>query len=193
MNHFRKLLICSFLAGILAVSVFMVSWTPFGQPSDSAEKNYAEYCASCHGDKLESFVDRKWIYGNSWNEVLTAIKYGYPDDGMSAYDTTFTEKELQELTDFVLTGIEEFTLKDFEEKPDFSGVVKTELLDLRLDTVVTGLDVPWGLGFLPEGQMLISDRGGRDDNHEQKGFCKDFGCSRGGGRFSLTGRGCVRA
>ena len=51
-------------------------------------------------------------------------------------------------------------------------MVKTELLDLRLDTVVTGLDVPWGLGFLPEGQMLISDRGGKlyrmDEDKELK-------------------------
>lgn len=32
--------------------------------------------------------------------------------------------------------------------------------ELAIDTVVTGLDVPWGLGFLPDGSAVIT---GRDD------------------------------
>lgn len=32
---------------------------------------------------------------------------------------------------------------------------------LRIDAVVTGLDEPWALGFLPDGAMLVSERAGR--------------------------------
>ena len=127
----------------------------------NAEANYKTYCANCHGENLKSFIDREWIYGNSWNEVFQGIKYGYPDDGMSAYDTTFTDKEIAELTDFILGGIENLTSESFKEKPDFSGVIESEDLDFRLETVVEGLGIPWGLAFLPNGDMLVTERSGK--------------------------------
>lgn len=33
--------------------------------------------------------------------------------------------------------------------------------DLKLDTIVTGLNVPWGLEWLPDGDMLITERPGK--------------------------------
>lgn len=39
-------------------------------------------------------------------------------------------------------------------------VIKSEKLTFTVDTVVSGLKVPWGLAFLPNGDMLIADRSG---------------------------------
>lgn len=132
-----------------------------GENFKSPEANYQEYCASCHGEQLRTFIDRNWIYGNSWNEVFAAIKYGFPDDGMSSYDTTFTDKEIAELTDFILAGLENFTSEDFKEAPKPAGVIASEELSFRLDTLVKGLDVPWGLAFLPNGDLLVTERSGK--------------------------------
>ena len=123
----QKTTVYSALGGVFllsAISIFFSSNSPASVAS--AENNYANYCAGCHGERLESFVNRKWIYGNSWNEVQYAIKYGYPNDGMPPYDTAFTEKELSALTDYVLNALEQVTIADFEEKPDYSGVVKSD-------------------------------------------------------------------
>ena len=34
-------------------------------------------------------------------------------------------------------------------------------VDYRLQTVAEGLDFPWGLGFLPDGELLITELGGQ--------------------------------
>lgn len=38
--------------------------------------------------------------------------------------------------------------------------IPTKKLNLRLDTIITGLEVPWGMVFLPNGDMLVNERNG---------------------------------
>lgn len=41
------------------------------------------------------------------------------------------------------------------------GVIQTESGALKFTTVASGLEHPWGLAFLPEGRMLVTERPGR--------------------------------
>lgn len=40
-------------------------------------------------------------------------------------------------------------------------VVKTERGAVRISTVIDGLEAPWGMAFLPDGRMLVTERPGR--------------------------------
>ena len=40
-------------------------------------------------------------------------------------------------------------------------MIKSEKGQLRLATVASGLEAPWGLAFLPDGRMLVTERPGR--------------------------------
>jgi glucose/arabinose dehydrogenase len=40
-------------------------------------------------------------------------------------------------------------------------LIESEQADLRVSTIVTGLEYPWSVVFLPDGDMLISERPGR--------------------------------
>lgn len=42
-----------------------------------------------------------------------------------------------------------------------SELIRSEKLNFRLDTIVTGLKVPWGMAFLPNGDILVTERQGR--------------------------------
>jgi len=44
---------------------------------------------------------------------------------------------------------------------DRSSVIPSEKHSFRLVTLVTGLENPWSVAFLPDGRMLISERAGR--------------------------------
>jgi len=39
-------------------------------------------------------------------------------------------------------------------------VFKSDIGDIRVETIVSGLTYPWALAFLPDGRMLVTERGG---------------------------------
>ncbi|RKD86545.1 PQQ-dependent sugar dehydrogenase [Mangrovibacterium diazotrophicum] len=122
-----------------------------------AVKNYQQYCAGCHGFKLEKFEKKDWMYGDNMESVINSITNGREEMGMPAFEVTFSEEEISALASYVINGLPEN--KD-ELKPALSGndKVESEVQAFIVDTVVSGLDVPWGLEFLPNGDLLISER-----------------------------------
>ena len=50
-------------------------------------------------------------------------------------------------------------LENTKPEPD-DEIIQSKKQAFTLDTVVVGLDVPWGMEFLPNGDMLISERSG---------------------------------
>lgn len=154
---------CFFLVNCGTVNGNESSRTETGQLTEEdhrlAEANYKEYCASCHGVQMQAFVDRVWVNGNSKKALENSIRSGMLNAGMPAFDTTFTESEIAGLAEYILVGIEE--RKSF----DVGGVVSPEYYtstyqNLKTDTVVDGIGIPWGLKVTPDGTMYFTEREG---------------------------------
>jgi len=126
---------------------------------NSAALNYQTYCAGCHGDNLEKFTAKQWMDEPDNASVINSIKLGIESEGMPAFQNTFSDSELEELAAYVKKGIpdDRSSLKPAVRSGE---VTKSEVQDFIVETVVTGLDVPWGLVFLPDGDLLISERAG---------------------------------
>lgn len=125
----------------------------------SAETNYKNFCAGCHGVNLERFTVKPWMDDEGISQAFESIKFGIIDIGMPAFEQTFTDDEIEKLAVYVKEKIprDRSTLK-----PAFTaeGVINSEVHNFVIDTVVSGLSVPWGLAFLPNGDLLISERAG---------------------------------
>ena len=122
-----------------------------------AAANYQNFCAGCHGDQLEKFEEKDWMYGDDLQNVINSIAYGREEMGMPAFDITFDNDEIAALAEYVKKALPE----DKEIlKPALSAnnIIESEVQRFLVDTVVSGLDVPWGLEFLPNGDLLIADR-----------------------------------
>ena len=122
-----------------------------------AARNYENFCAGCHGYNLEKFDKKDWMYGDNIQSIVNSITYGQEDMGMPAFQVTFSAEEITALANYVKEGIPQ----DKEKlKPALSAddIVESEVQKFIVDTVVSGLSVPWGLEFLPNGDLLIAER-----------------------------------
>lgn len=123
--------------------------------------HYTNYCSGCHGEKMDAFVDRKWKHGNSREDLFKAIKHGYKDEGMPSFDTTFTDVETYELAEYILTGIENLKQYSFTNEPVKENYFPSKDINIRLDTIVKGITVAWGMAFLPNGDLLFTEKSGK--------------------------------
>ena len=125
------------------------------------ESNYKTFCAGCHGEKMDAFVDRKWKYGLSKENLFKGIKHGYPDGGMPAYDSAFNDEEIYALADYILAGIKNRERYDFKTAVKQENLFTSENQNVQLDTIARGLESPWGMAFLPNNEMLVTEKAGK--------------------------------
>ncbi|MDD3787936.1 MAG: PQQ-dependent sugar dehydrogenase [Petrimonas sp.] len=150
----------------IAILIFFVSVgfqscknRPTSLSSHSVATNYRTYCAGCHGDNLEKFAAKQWMEEKGTTSIENSIKYGITSIGMPAFEKTFSDNEIKALAVYVKNGIPEDRTQ-LKPAVTTDGIVKSEEYNFVIDTVVTGLEVPWGLAFLPNGDLLISERKG---------------------------------
>lgn len=163
----KWIVISGLMLGGIAIGCF--GFSEKDQPKESvriagadtlrAEQNYRQYCGGCHGEKMDAFVDRQWKHGKSREDLYKAVKVGYHDEGMPAFDSAFTDAEIYELADYMLEGIARFQQFEFEEEVKVNSFTGGGLT-LKLDTIVSGLKSVWGIAFLPDGNMLITEKHG---------------------------------
>jgi aldose sugar dehydrogenase len=147
-----------FLSIALLVTLFGVSFmTSCSEKSVSAKTNYDNFCMGCHLPDRGAFINRTWLFGSSEADVIKSIKYGQPDIGMPGFEKAFSEKEIRELAHYIM-GKEAGQKTD--ENKNIANIVHSQKQKFVVDTVVSGLDIPWGMTWLPNGDMLINERSG---------------------------------
>lgn len=121
---------------------------------------YQTYCSSCHGEQMLAFADRTWKHGNEKDSLVKSINLGYATAGMPSWKAALTTQQIDELSDYILKGIEQVEKYGFEAIKLETDTFKTEALTFHLDTVVSGMNNPWGMTFLPSGDMLVTEKSG---------------------------------
>ncbi len=127
-----------------------------------AENNFKEYCSSCHGALMQAFVDRKWKYGSKPDQLYKSISEGIGDSeaGMPSFGAALSEDEINELVEYIRWGIQNVNSYEFENEVDEDQIYTTEQFRFKLEKIADDLESPWGIAFLPNGDMLVTDKAG---------------------------------
>jgi mono/diheme cytochrome c family protein len=186
----RTLLAATFLAGTTGLIALPASeWQTLPQPPATAQPPvggsaaapgqgrgsgqgspgaavYAQFCASCHGPTLQggsaaSLVDGDWKFGGDDASIVASIRDGRPGTAMVPFKDLLNDEQIRQLVFHIRTQAELLKGKP-EVKVDPEGhVVKSEKQTVKLEVVARDLETPWGIGFLPDKRMIVSERPGK--------------------------------
>ena len=127
---------------------------------------YTDNCSGCHGVDLNggrapSLFDPKWLDANSDDKILNAVKNGVPGTEMDGFKAQLTDDQIMQIIQYARSQSGVLTPKaPYIDNPD-GMVVSSEKQKFKIEVVTRGLVTPWGIAFLPDGRMLITERPGR--------------------------------
>ncbi|WP_238934545.1 PQQ-dependent sugar dehydrogenase [Aurantibacter crassamenti] len=126
-----------------------------------AMTNYENLCSSCHGSNILSFAGHRWKHGKVGDSIFKSIKHGYEGTEMIAWENVLSDDQITNLTNYILKEIENVERYGVQEEQGLvSDTIQTELLTIKLDTIVSGMVQPWGMVFLPSGDLLVTEQSG---------------------------------
>jgi len=152
---------------IAVVSPILLATQLEAKKAVKADKLYQQYCAACHGDKLQGgqasdLISGNWKYGGSDGEIFRSISKGAVDMGMPAFEDNLSAKQIRSLVVFIRERETRAAQKASPpNRPKLQQPFSTQYHRARVEKIADGFDIPWALAFLPDGRMLVTERSGQ--------------------------------
>jgi aldose sugar dehydrogenase len=151
---------------LLVTSLFFISCNNkqttqnnIASPDSVITQIYGQYCASCHGEKMEAFADRKWSHGKSQRKLVSSIYWGNENGGMPSFKSSIAKNDINRMAEMLVVYIKNIDQYKVSTRPTVN-LFKSDGITITLDTIASGMVSPWGFAQLPNSNYLISDREG---------------------------------
>jgi len=124
-------------------------------------------CSGCHGSNAQpgpsapSLLSNDFLSSHNDNQIVRAIEDGLPNTPNHKFTTLLFPDEMAQMPAYlrIRGGI---VNRKTGPVPDISGKeFTTQKASFKVETLVRGLDQPWGLAFLPDGRAIFTERAGR--------------------------------
>jgi aldose sugar dehydrogenase len=127
---------------------------------------YTENCAGCHGAELTggrapSLFDSEWLHGSDDESIAKNIHEGFPAAGMIAFKDVLSDQQIWQLVAYIRTQADNLKGKPVYVPDPTNQIIKSEKQTFKIEILTKGLETPWGIAFLPDGRLLVTERPGR--------------------------------
>ncbi len=129
---------------------------------------FNDNCAVCHGENLQGaaqgtpLLGVDLVHGDQVTAISQNISTGFAERGMPAWNKVLTEQEIKGLALYIVERRENITMADMRLSSEIevpTGIISTELYDLRLEVVVEDLDpLPYSIAPLADGSILMTEK-----------------------------------
>ena len=132
-----------------------------------ANEIYNTTCAACHGTSAAAGPSAPALFSNAFlsshtdAQIVQALAEGVPGTPNHNFSTLFFPDEMAQMPALlrIRGGI---VNRHVGPVPDISGkVFSSQKANFRAETLVKGLNQPWGMDFLPDGRMIFTERSGQ--------------------------------
>jgi aldose sugar dehydrogenase len=127
---------------------------------------FTEKCAGCHGSTLTggrvaSLFDKTWNYANDDESMMRIIHDGIEGTEMEPFAGSLSDQQIWQLVSYIrMQGAALQEKPAYVPDPD-GQVIKSEKQTFKVEVIARDIETPWGLAFLPDGRLLITERPGR--------------------------------
>ena len=129
-------------------------------------ERFTENCGGCHGapgttGRAPNLFDQRLLANRSDEEIFRIVTKGVEGAEMPAFGEILPAEQIWQLIAWLRLEADTAQPRpQFVADPD-GVVVASEQQKFRIEVVARGLDTPWGLAFLPDGRLLVTERAGR--------------------------------
>jgi glucose/arabinose dehydrogenase len=140
---------------------------------------YNTTCSGCHGQTLQPGAKAKSLYTSDYlgshsdADIVQAVSDGPAGVANHDFKRLFNPDELSQFPAYLRIVAGNLARRS-PAVPDITGkVIQSQKAKFKVETLVKGLNQPWGMAFLPDGRLIFTERSGQIRFMDKKGKISD--------------------